>query len=113
MRITQALAADAKSRAAEAQRYVCEDYNFRIRPSRLKFIKMSKLPNILKTIGNIWIKIAIAFMVLSYCLNLIISDDPFVDRFLVFINIWNVAISILIILPGYFLREFSEKLEKK
>ena len=34
MRITQALAADAKSRAAEAQRYVCEDYNFRIRPSR-------------------------------------------------------------------------------
>jgi hypothetical protein len=67
----------------------------------------------LKTVGNIWIKIAIAFIVLSYCLNLIISDEPFVNRFLVFINIWNVVIAILIVLPGYFLREFSEKLKRK
>lgn len=74
---------------------------------------MNNLPNILKIVGKIWIKAAISLILLSYGLNLIISDQPFVERFLAFINIWNVIVAILLILPGFLLTELSDKLDKK
>jgi ABC-type uncharacterized transport system permease subunit len=74
---------------------------------------MNTLPNILKNVGKFWIKAAIAIIILSYGLNLIISDQPFVERFLAFINIWNVLVAILLILPGFLLTELSDKLDKR
>ena len=73
----------------------------------------NKTPGVLRLIGKIWLRIAIALIVISYGLNLIISDQPFVDRFLAFINFWNVLIAIILILPGFLLTEFSEKLEAR
>lgn len=57
--------------------------------------------------------LAVSWIILSYCLNLIFSDEPIPHRILVFINIWNVFTAILIILPGYLLTEASEKLANR
>ena len=74
---------------------------------------MAKSSNILKKIGNIWIKISVAIIIFLYCLNLVVSDQPFTDRVLAFINIWNAFFMILIILPGYVMIVMSEKTGKE
>jgi len=74
---------------------------------------MAKLSTILRKIGKTWIVLAIVYIILSYCLNLFVSDEPFIQRFLAFINIWNLFLCVLLILPGYLLTTFSEKLEQK
>lgn len=73
----------------------------------------NKMPCILRLVGKIWLRIAIALIVISYGLNLIISDQPFVDRFLAFINFWNILFALILIIPGFLLAEFSEKLENR
>ena len=74
---------------------------------------MNKLPYALKITGKLWLIISVAVIAISYCMNMIFSEDPFVKRFLAFINIWNVFLAFLIILPGYFLIVLSEKMESK
>jgi hypothetical protein len=74
---------------------------------------MNKLPNTLKITGKLWVIISLAIIAISYCMNMIFSEEPFVTRFFALINIWNVFLAFLIILPGYFLIILSEKLESK
>jgi hypothetical protein len=76
-------------------------------------MQTNKMPGMLRLTGKIWLRIAIALIIISYCLNLIISDQPFVERFLSFINFWNVLIALILIIPGFLLTELSEKLENR
>ncbi len=64
-------------------------------------------------VGRIWIWFAVFWITLSYFLNLIYSNEPIANRILVFINIWNVFIALIIILPGYLLTEASEKVANR
>ena len=74
---------------------------------------MIKQSKILKEIGKIWVKLAIALIVLSYCIHLFSSQESITTRIFSFLNIWNILISILIILPGYFCIVISGNIEKK
>ena len=74
---------------------------------------MKTLPKTIHIVGRVWIWLAVSWIILSYFLNLIFSDDPITARILVFINVWNVFVAILIILPGYLLTEASEKIANR
>lgn len=74
---------------------------------------MNKLPHTLKSTGKLWLIISVAVIAISYCMNMIFSEETFVARFLALINIWNVSLVFLIILPGYFLIVLLEKMESK
>lgn len=71
---------------------------------------MKKLPKTIYVLGRVWIWLAVSLIVLLYFFNLIFSQEPISHRILVFINIWNVFIALLIILPGYLLTEAAEKI---
>ena len=78
---------------------------------------MKTLPKVVRTIGRIWICLAISWIVLSFCLNVIFSNRPIAYLSFFFVNIWNLFwnafIAILIILPGYLLTEASEKIANR
>ncbi len=74
---------------------------------------MQRYHNIIGIVGTTWIKIAVVVVISSYLLNLIISEAPVTDRILSLINIWNIFIAFLIILPGCILTEFANWLENK
>ena len=74
---------------------------------------MKILPKTVHIIGRVWIWLAVSWITLSYFLNLIFSNEPLQNRILNFINVWNVFIAILIILPGYLLTEVSEKIANR
>ena len=74
---------------------------------------MNKLPQILKITGKLWLVLSVTYILVSYFLNMLISNEPFVSRFLAFMNIWNIFLAFIFILPGYFLTVWSEKIEHK
>ncbi len=74
---------------------------------------MVTLAKIVRTIGRIWIWLAVSWIIVAYFLNLIFSNEPVIHRIIVFINVWNVFVAFLIILPGYFLLEASEKIANR
>ncbi|MCK5097149.1 MAG: hypothetical protein KAR45_03560 [Desulfobacteraceae bacterium] len=74
---------------------------------------MKKLQKTLKILGQIWTWIAVAWIISSYCFNLIFSDAPIPQRIFVFMNFWYVLIVILMFFPGYLLIEASEKISKR
>ncbi len=76
-------------------------------------VGMQNYHRIIRIIGIAWIKIALVIAILSYLLNLIFSEAPVTDRILSLINIWNIFIAFLIILPGCILTEFANWLENK
>lgn len=73
---------------------------------------MNKFPKILKITGKLWLVLSVTYILVSYFLNMLISNEPFVARFLAFINIWNVFLAFILILPGYLLTVLSEKIER-
>jgi hypothetical protein len=74
---------------------------------------MNKLPKILKTIGNIWILLIITLIILSYSFFVFVKRPSFDELIWSIINFWNLLITILLFLPGYFCIVASEKLAKK
>ena len=74
---------------------------------------MLKYHNIIRIVGTTWIKIAFVIVILLYLFNLIFSEAPVTVRILSLINIWNIFIAFLIILPGCILTEFANWLENK
>ena len=74
---------------------------------------MTRRSKILKKVGDIWVKLAVALIILSYCIHLFSSQAPLTKRILSVLNFWNILISILIILPGYFCIVISEIIENK
>ena len=57
--------------------------------------------------------LAVIFLVLSYIVNLIFSNDPIMHRVFIIINVWNVLSALLLILPGFLLTEAAEKLANR
>jgi hypothetical protein len=74
---------------------------------------MKKIPKALHIVGRVWIWLAVSWILLSYFLNLIWSKEPIGNRILVIINIWNVLIALLLILPGHILTEVAEKIANR
>ena len=74
---------------------------------------MKKLPKTMFMIGRVWIWLAVSWIIISYLQNLILSNQPIVNRILIFINLWNVFVALLVILPGVILMEASEWIAKK
>ena len=74
---------------------------------------MIKFLGILQIIGNVWIKVAVVIVILLYISTVMFSEAPLTERILSFINIWNIFIAFIIILPGYFLSEIAKWLENR
>jgi hypothetical protein len=74
---------------------------------------MKKLPKAIHIVGQVWIWLAIFWILLSYSLNLIFSKEPIDHRVLAFLNVWFVFIVLLIILPRYLLTDLFGKIANR
>ena len=74
---------------------------------------MGNLSNILRKIGNVWMMVAIVYIVLSYCLNIVVSNEPFIQRVLSLLNVWNLFFAFSLVCPGYFFTEIAKMIKLK
>jgi hypothetical protein len=61
---------------------------------------MLKSSKLLKIIGYLWLSIFGIFLLWRYLVVLSNTAVPFAERFLSFLNIWNVFFALILLMPG-------------